>query len=192
MSKDSACVSTFTRQYIGTIGSPIKWSSLSPNEAPPHDYAYRLPADLKHAVSSTTLKVLEAGNLSPLLTRKLEKLHMIDKDEAEDVTMIQVHETTTLFTRFLRRPVLKKDVQQNARQLIFEKPTLDISLPHVCLLSVQASNLTTVKISHFSIFIADSSLFPSEDSPDCRNQPSAKHSKMLGDKQSSKSSIHIS
>lgn len=55
-------------------------------------------------------------------------------------------------------------------------------------------SLITVKISHLSspIFITDPCLQPSENSSDCRNQPSPKHSQMLGDKQSTKFTAHFS
>lgn len=137
------------QKYIGTIGSPKQWRYLSPNEQPPHDYAYRLPADLKHSVSYTTMKVLEGGNMPTLLSRNINELRLLEREGPKDVETSDTVDALQPFRRFIHRAVVKKDVQMDAQQH-YEKPTLDISLPHVCLLSVQPSTLITVKISHFS------------------------------------------
>ena len=108
---------------------------MSPNKPPPYNYSYRLPADLKHAVSLTTLKVLEGGKILPLLTRHAHELKSIEKETA--VTEIG-DETKQPYCAILHRPIVKKDVQTDA-QWHYEKPTLDISLPHVCLLSLWVS-----------------------------------------------------
>lgn len=183
----------FFLQYIGTIGSPINWRALSPNEALPCDFAFRFPADLRHAVSLTTLKVLEGGSVPALLTRNANPLQMKDKELPEDADDTESSDATKPFARFLRKPSVKKDAQLEAQRR-YEKPTLDISLPHVCLLSLSATlKLITVKIiSHFSIFVSDPRLRPSENPPYSPNQPSKNHPEMLGDRQSSKFAVHLS
>lgn len=83
-----------------------------------------MPPDLKNVVSETTLKVLEGGNVSMLtddgLLRKTEKPKM--------------SEAAKQYQHFIQRPIVKKDTQTDAQRR-YEKPTLDISLTHVSLLS---------------------------------------------------------
>lgn len=122
-------------KYIGTIGSPIKWGGLSPNEQPPYDYIYRLPPDLKHSVSYTTMKVLEGGNIPTLISRNIKELKLMDKEALNDIEPCDSSDSLQPFHRFIQKAVVKKNVQMDTQQH-YEKPTLDISLPHVCLLSL--------------------------------------------------------
>jgi hypothetical protein len=119
--------STFIQifQYIGTIGSPISWRSLSPNKPPPHNYSYRMPPDLKNVVSETTLKVLEGGN-APLVRESTQKT-------SENLQSSDMSDAAKLYQRIIQRPIVKKDAKSDTQRR-YEKPTLDISLTHVSLL----------------------------------------------------------
>jgi hypothetical protein len=107
---------------------------LSPNKPLPPDFTYNFPADLKNVVSYTTLKVLEGGNIPSLMTRNINEL----KEEVE-FEMVEPssdasaeYSNTNSYDRILSRPVVKKeDEEKKKERLLYEKPSLDISLPHV-------------------------------------------------------------
>lgn len=98
------------------------------------------------------MKVLEGGNIPSLVTPKMAELKMMENEKSNDTEVSDLSEAAKPFIRFMEKAVLKKDPKKESKQR-YEKPTLDISLPHVCLLSVQASqSLITDKISHSSPF----------------------------------------
>lgn len=182
----------FRPQYIGTIGSPHDWRCPSPNEKQSHDYAFRFPADLKHVVSATTLKVLEGGN--SLTSRSVSEV--TDKEAAVDFGETATSYATASYQRISRQASSKKDAGIDDRRR-YEKPTLDISLPHVCVpLSLLNSQKPWYRLQFtpsffFSVFITDPRLQPSENSSDSRNQPAPDRPQMLGDKQSTKFTVHL-
>lgn len=111
----------------------MKWQVLSPNEPLPPDFAFNFPADLKHVVSYTTLKVLEGGNIPTLLTKNVRELRAIEKEmEGKEVVARARKDDSEAKTyhRILHCPVVKKEVMEKPR---YDKPSLDISLPHVCI-----------------------------------------------------------
>lgn len=109
-------------QYIGTIGSSISWTTLSPNKPPPYNYVYRMPPDLRNSVSETTLAVLEGGykayvkEVRDSLTKNLRKSEMA--------------EAAKPFERVIQKHIMKTDDQADTQRR-YEKPILDISLTHV-------------------------------------------------------------
>jgi hypothetical protein len=111
---------------------------VSPNDPPPHDYSYRIPPDLQHVVSSATLKILEGG-----LCQSFKPTKNQWKDKKKSIEGMETAMKSRPCSRLLRRLTVKKDVKVDAHRR-GEKPTLDISLPHVCLLSLYPSNLITV------------------------------------------------
>lgn len=76
------------------------------------------------------MKVLEGGNIPSLQSRNVKELQALENDDTKDN-----EEDSKAFQplNFLHKPVVKKNHQAQRR---YEKPTLDISLPHVCLLSI--------------------------------------------------------
>ncbi|XP_058817433.1 WD repeat-containing protein on Y chromosome [Topomyia yanbarensis] len=48
-------------QYIGLLGSPVKWAALNPDVPIPTGYQFRIPPDLQREVSFTTAQVLRGG-----------------------------------------------------------------------------------------------------------------------------------
>lgn len=163
---------------------------MTPNEALPFDFPYRVPADLRHVVSATTLQVLESGNIHAELNGQVVEMRMKEASKVS-VGVEAESELCKVYRRILQRPVVKKDVQLEHQRL--DKPTLDISLPHVCLWFFSYSSFFRRKISHFILFlITDSSLQSSENSSHCRNQPSANHPQVFGDEQSTKFAVLLS
>uniref|UniRef100_A0A182NGA0 WD repeat-containing protein on Y chromosome n=1 Tax=Anopheles dirus TaxID=7168 RepID=A0A182NGA0_9DIPT len=52
---------TLGGRYIGLLGSPVHWQTLSTDLPPPEEYRFRVPPDLQRDVSFTTTKVLHGG-----------------------------------------------------------------------------------------------------------------------------------
>lgn len=97
----------------------------------PPDFAFNFPADLKQVVSYTTMKVLEGGNIPSLVTRNIQELRMMEKEvESKKVeeTIEEISDAKT-YHRILNCPLVKKE--ERADKWRYEKPSLDISLPHV-------------------------------------------------------------
>lgn len=122
-------------QYINTIGSHVKWQMLSPNKPLPPDFTYNFPADLKNVISYTTLKVLEGGNIPTLMTRNINELEKEEEEVVVQEPSIDLSAESVescQYDRILNRPVVKKeDEDKKKERLLYEKPSLDISLPHV-------------------------------------------------------------
>lgn len=74
----------------------------------------------------------------------MNELQAIEKAVVNAVAKDTKEEQEVQPFEFLPKPVVKKDSRTDAQRR-YEKPTLDISLPHVCLLSLQPSKLITVK-----------------------------------------------
>jgi hypothetical protein len=113
----------------------VNWQMLSPNEPLPPDFTYKIPADLRNAVSYTTLKVLEGGNIPTLVSDEIDDMLRVDKGaaapEEDDESFSECESTDNqLLDKILSRPLVKpKDEQE--RKTLYEKPSLDISLSHV-------------------------------------------------------------
>jgi hypothetical protein len=84
-----------------------------------------MPADLKHAVSETTLRVLEGGNVT--MTADFDEF-------SKKMRKSEIPDPAKPYQRIIQRPIVKKDAVAEAQRR-YEKPTLDISLTHVSLLS---------------------------------------------------------
>lgn len=117
-------------QYIGILGSPIKWMELSSNVPPSPDYNYRLPPDLKREISYTTLKVLEGGKISSLMTRNIADKKLLDKQWNKEIDELSEVTEARPYRHLLKRPMIKKHIHCGSEKR-FEKPILDISLPDV-------------------------------------------------------------
>lgn len=113
---------------------------LSPNEPLPPDFTYNFPADLKNIVSYTTLKVLEGGNIPTLLTRNVHEMKKMEKEQSNENESIseeadpssEEYSDAKSYQRIINRPVVKKENEGKRRErLLYEKPSLDITLPHV-------------------------------------------------------------
>lgn len=120
----------------------MKWQVLSPNEPLPPDFAFNFPADLKHVVSYTTLKVLEGGNIPTLVTRNVHEMRAIEKEMESKEVVEEVRgddSEAKTYHRILNCPVVKKETIEKSR---YDKPSLDISLPHVCIFI--SSSLTRI------------------------------------------------
>lgn len=151
---------------------------LSPNEPLPPDFAFNFPADLKHVVSYTTLKVLEGGNIPTLVTKNVHEMRAIEK-EMEVVEDVRVDDSEAkTYHRILHCPVVKKETSEKPR---YDKPSLDISLPHVCIFFSLALDSLEERFS-----LIDSNLSSPENSSHCSNQSTSQPTKVHGDEQLTK------
>lgn len=143
-------------QYINTIGSHVKWQMLSPNKPLPPDFTYNFPADLKNVISYTTLKVLEGGNIPSLTSRNINELtEEAEVEIAEPSSDASAeYSNSNSYDRILSRPVVKKedDEEKKKERLLYEKPSLDISLPHVSVSFLFLFNFHFLTISTFHRF----------------------------------------
>lgn len=117
---------TLAGRYIGTLGSPVGWKALSPNEVV-GDFDFRIPPDLKSKISSTTLKVLNGGKVERMVVTK-------DDNNAEEITKQDdslKKEKLNVYGAPLTEPILGKYFKLPPRSRHFEKPILDKSLPYV-------------------------------------------------------------
>lgn len=77
------------------------------------------------------MKVLEGGNIPTLVTRNIHELRAMEKEiESKEVeeTREEVSDAKT-YHRILSCPLVKKE--ERGERSRYEKPSLDISLPHV-------------------------------------------------------------
>lgn len=164
-------------QYIGVLGSPIKWMELSSNVPPSPDYNYRLPPDLKREISYTTMKVLEGGKISSLMTRNIADKKLLDKQWNKEIDELSEVTEARPYRHLLKRPMIKKDIHCGSEKR-FEKPILDTSLPDVsqyyfysfhCLPIYINPSCVCVCICLF-VYFADSYLLAFENSSNNRNQ----------------------
>lgn len=80
------------------------------------------------------MKVLEGGNIPTLVTRNVHELRAMEKEiESKEVveTREEVSDAKT-YHRILSCPLVKKE--ERGERSRYEKPSLDISLPHVSFL----------------------------------------------------------
>lgn len=78
------------------------------------------------------MMVLKGGNIPTLISRNINELELMEREASKDIELTDTSDVQ--FRRFIHRAVVKKDVLTDTQQH-YEKPTLDISLPYVCLLS---------------------------------------------------------
>lgn len=77
------------------------------------------------------MKVLEGGNVPTLVTRNINELRAMEKEiesKAVEETREEISDAKT-YHRILHCPLVKKE--ERAEKSRYEKPSLDISLPHV-------------------------------------------------------------
>jgi hypothetical protein len=104
---------------------------LSPNEPLPPDFTYKIPADLKRVLSFTTLRVLEDGISA--IEHEPERDGKFSEGESDGPDK-------ELLKKILSRPDMKpKDEQEKKNRMLYEKPSLDISLNHVSPLKANRS-----------------------------------------------------
>ena len=116
---------------------------LSPNKPLPPDFTYNFPADLKNVISYTTLKVLEGGNIPTLMTRNVNELEKEEEEAEKEPSCDYSAESIepSQYDRILNRPVVKKeDEEKKKERLLYDKPSLDISLPHVSIFYIFCSS----------------------------------------------------
>ncbi|EDW64164.2 WD repeat-containing protein on Y chromosome [Drosophila virilis] len=109
-------------RYLGTLGTVLPWSKLTPFERAGEDNrAYRLPPDIKKVASSTTLKVISGIQHSFTLKRPKAAEEREEEREVEDTTT----DVKNMFERPLREPILGKHFQLPGRSAIEQRIELD-------------------------------------------------------------------
>lgn len=108
---------------MGTLGTVLPWSKLTPFERAGEDNrAYRLPPDIKKVASSTTLKVISGIQYSATLKHVKTNEDREDDREVEDTT---TNDLKTMFDKPLKEPILGKHFTLPGRSAIEQRIELD-------------------------------------------------------------------
>nr|B7FF06.1 RecName: Full=WD repeat-containing protein on Y chromosome; Short=WD40 Y [Drosophila grimshawi]DAA06440.1 TPA_inf: WD-40 domain protein [Drosophila grimshawi] len=109
-------------RYLGTLGTVLPWSKLTPFERAGEDNrAYRLPPDIKKVASSTTLKVISGIQH----TGTVKRAKAVDEREDERDVEEAASDVKNMFDRPLREPILGHHFQLPGRSVIEQRIDLD-------------------------------------------------------------------
>lgn len=124
---------TLTGRYIGTIGSPIRWQRLIPNEETSPDYPYRIPNDLKRELSFTSRKVMrgkaEEKLPNPVPLQETDQ-QMEQTTNEESGGLDEELRAVSFCKQGIETSSISKNLPQRDHKK-FEKPVLDTSLPFI-------------------------------------------------------------
>ncbi|KAH8392209.1 hypothetical protein KR215_003058, partial [Drosophila sulfurigaster] len=110
-------------RYLGTLGTVLPWSKLSPFERAGEDNrAYRLPPDIKKVASSTTLKVITGVQYHTPVKRARVSEKREDDREMEEST---ANDLKSMFDKPLREPILGNHFTLPGRSAIEQRIELD-------------------------------------------------------------------
>lgn len=111
-------------RYLGTLGTVLPWSKLSPFERAGEDTRqYRLPPDIKKVASSTTLKVVSGIQHSMTVKRKVAE----DRDDDRDIEDTASTDLKSMFDKPLKDPILGKHFCLPGRTAVEQHIQLDTS-----------------------------------------------------------------
>ncbi|KAH8378190.1 hypothetical protein KR093_009950, partial [Drosophila rubida] len=109
-------------RYLGTLGTVLPWSKLTPFERAGEDNRmYRLPPDIKKVASSTTLKVISGVQYNTTFKRRVSE----KRDEDREVEDTAANDLKTLFDKPLKEPILGKHFTLPGRSAIEQRIELD-------------------------------------------------------------------
>lgn len=112
-------------RYIGTFGSPVKWSRIIANEPIDPKYSFRMPPDIKRVASFTTLHVFTDGQTHPVFRKKVE----ITDDPVE--TAAAKEKYGCIYGQPLKEPILGNNFELPPKNLLGKAPELDLSYRYV-------------------------------------------------------------
>lgn len=122
-SDNSVRLWTISGRYIGTLGSPVPWRQLSSIEPSTKNYKFRIPPDIRRVISSTTLKVLQGG--------QVEQIRKVKVDSKKSVQTLTEENKSFVYGKSLKEPILGKHFKLPTRNPPQMNPVLDTSLPYV-------------------------------------------------------------
>ncbi|XP_070854977.1 WD repeat-containing protein on Y chromosome isoform X2 [Drosophila suzukii] len=117
-------------RYLGTLGTVLPWSRLTPFDRAGNDsHLYRMPPDIKKVASSTTLKVVSGTQAERSMKRSDGKTVEVREEEnaqAEDVTDLR-----KLLDRPIKEPILGKHFEMPGRSVLDQHIELDTSQSYI-------------------------------------------------------------
>uniref|UniRef100_B7FF09-2 Isoform A of WD repeat-containing protein on Y chromosome n=1 Tax=Drosophila willistoni TaxID=7260 RepID=B7FF09-2 len=117
-------------RYLGTLGSVLPWTKLSPFERAGDDtHVYRLPPDIKKVASSTTLKVISGLQVDRPMKRP-DKAKTEEKEE-DTAQALETNDLKKLFDRPLKDPILGKHFQLPGRSALDQRIDLDTTQSYI-------------------------------------------------------------
>lgn len=123
---------TLSGQYIGTLGSPIKWNiHLTPNGVQLNDFNFRIPPDIQRVASSTTLKVLKGGDVTDPLAYLIARSKRPRVPEENDNV---ADKNSKIYGVPITEPILGNHLRLPNVEPIQTNPVLDKSLEYVSFL----------------------------------------------------------
>lgn len=132
-SDTTARIWTTGGQYIGTLGSPVGWPLLSPNEPPGDEYEFRMPPDIKRVASSTTIKVFRAGIMEDAMAVLVQKARRRARELESEV---RAGEALKVYGASLEEPILGHDTELPAQEEIRPMHKLDDSQLYVSVIGL--------------------------------------------------------
>ncbi|KAI8033216.1 hypothetical protein M5D96_014028 [Drosophila gunungcola] len=117
-------------RYLGTLGTVLPWSKLTPFERAGDDnHLYRLPPDIKKMASSTTLKVVSGVQAERIVKRSKGK---VAEDREEETTQTEdVNELRKLLDGPIKKPILGKHFELPGRSVLDQHVDLDTSQSYI-------------------------------------------------------------
>nr|ABY59794.1 WD-40 domain protein [Drosophila ananassae] len=117
-------------RYLGTLGTVLPWSKLTPFERAGDDsQTYRMPPDIKKVASSTTLKVISGLQAERMVKRQEGK---VTEDRDEDTAQTEdVTELKRLLDSPIKEPILGKHFELPGRTVLDQHIELDTSQSYI-------------------------------------------------------------
>ncbi|XP_002132489.2 WD repeat-containing protein on Y chromosome [Drosophila pseudoobscura] len=117
-------------RYLGTLGTVLPWSKLSPFErAGSENQVYRLPPDIKKVASSTTLKVI-SGVQMDRPAKRAEVKAPEDRDE-ETAQTDDGYDLKKIFDKPLKEPILGKHFTLPGKSVMDQRIDVDTTQSYI-------------------------------------------------------------
>ncbi|XP_017152442.1 WD repeat-containing protein on Y chromosome [Drosophila miranda] len=117
-------------RYLGTLGTVLPWSKLSPFErAGGENQVYRLPPDIKKVASSTTLKVI-SGVQMDRPAKRAEVKAPEDRDE-ETAQTEDAYDLKKIFDKPLKEPILGKHFTLPGKSVMDQRIDVDTTQSYI-------------------------------------------------------------
>ncbi|XP_030383633.1 WD repeat-containing protein on Y chromosome [Scaptodrosophila lebanonensis] len=119
-------------RYLGTLGTVLPWSRLSPFEKAGQDnHVYRLPPDIKKVASSTTLKVISGIQVDRVKMTERAAKTAEEKEEEAAQAADEGTDLKSLFEKPLREPILGKYFALPGRSAVEQHVELDTTQSYI-------------------------------------------------------------
>ncbi|XP_032583053.1 WD repeat-containing protein on Y chromosome-like, partial [Drosophila sechellia] len=117
-------------RYLGTLGTVLPWSRLTPFERAGDDnHLYRMPPDIKKVASSTTLKVI--SGLQAETSIKISKGKAVEDREEDTGQTEDATELRKLLDKPVKEPIVGKHFELPGRSVLDQHIELDTTQSYI-------------------------------------------------------------